>query len=221
MATRYLEVVAGTSDARCPITTANPNMQPFYIDSTNNYDVTFMKNGVLAVQLDSLSPQYSGGNAQGGAGVLYTTLPKTITAITDDTAKTIFTVSIPNPTTYHSAVIDLTVLGIAGAGGAIGAGESCSAVFYQIVVTRTVGVAAVAGISTATSAVGAASAVSGGDQIVSPLLVTLGAITGGATALETFTIQVTIDDDTGSATNHVAIGYATVLNALAGGVTIA
>lgn len=193
----------------------------FCADTNNGDAVTIDKNGTQAVLLDSQTAQLTGGNAQGGAGVLYTTVPKTITAVADDTATTLFTVTIPNPTTYHSATIDLTVMGIAGAGGAVGAGESVSSAFYQIVVTRTVGVAAVAGISTAASAVAASSAVSGGDQIVSPLLVTLGAVTGGATATETFTIQVTVDDDTGAATNHVVIGYASVLNALASGVTIA
>lgn len=221
MAFRYIEVVAGTSDARAPKTTANPNMQPFYVDSNNNYDITFMKNGALAIVPDSASPQIQGGTLAGQAGTLVTTNPKTILAVADDTATTLFTVTIPNPTTYHSATIDLTVMGIAGAGGAVGAGESVSSAFYQIVVTRTVGVAAVAGISTAASAVAASSAVSGGDQVVSPLLVTLGAVTGGATATETFTIQVTVDDDTGAATNHVVVGYASILNALASGVTIA
>lgn len=193
-----------------------------YVCDTNNGDaLTIDKNGTNAILADSMSAQLQGGNLSNGAGVLTTTLPKTVLAIADDTATTMFTVTIPNPTTYHSAVIDVTLLGIAGAGGAVGAGESCSASFYQVVVTRTVGVAAVAAISTPTSAVAAASAVSGGDQIVTPLLVTLGAITGGATATETFTIQVTIDDDTGSATNHVCVAYASVLNALAGGVTIA
>lgn len=194
-----------------------------YVCDTNNGDaLTIDKNGTNAIITDSQSAQLQGGNVSNGAGVLTTTLPKTLTAVADDVATTLFTVTIPNPVTFHTACIDLTVLAIAGAGGAIGAGESCASAFYQIVVTRTVGVAGVAGISTATSAVGALSAVAGGDQIVgNPLLVTLGAISGGATATETFTIQVTVDDDTGAATNHIVIGYASVLNALAGGVTIA
>lgn len=191
---------------------------------TNNGDAwTVDKNGTQAILQDSQTAQLMGGNAQGNAGTLYTTLPKTVTAIADDTATTVFTVTVPNPaaSTYVSAVIDVTLLGIEGAGGAIGAGESSSAAFYQVVVTRTPGVAAVAGISSATSAVAAVASVSGGDALVSPLLVTLGSVSGGATATETFTIQVTIDDDTGSSTNHVCVAYASVLNASANGVTIA
>lgn len=198
---------------------------------TNNGDAwTVDKNGTQAVLQDSTSAlatsspiQISGATAAGAALSAYS-LVKTITAIADDTATTLFTVTVPNPTVFNTAVIDLTVLAIAGAGGAIGAGESCAAAFYQIVVTRTAGVAAVAGISTAASATAAVAAVSGGDQIVSPAtqaLVSLGAVSGGATASETFTIQVTIDDDTGSATNHSCVAYATLLNVNASGVTIA
>lgn len=156
----------------------------------------------------------------GGALSVWNIGPKQLTAVLDDTATTLFTVTVPNPATFHTAVIDLTVVGICGAGGAVAAGESCSAAFYQIVVTRTAGVAGVTGISTAASATAASSAVSGGDQVVSPLLVTCGAIAGGATVSETFTIQVTVDDDTGSGTNHVVIGYASLLNVNSSGVTI-
>ena len=55
MAIRYIEVANGSSDARYPRTTANPNMQPFFVDSSNGYQLTFMKNGVLTTIQDNVT----------------------------------------------------------------------------------------------------------------------------------------------------------------------
>lgn len=193
---------------------------------TNNSDAfTVNKNGTQAVLQDSVSvlastsPTIIQGATAGGAAVsAYSTL-KQVTAIADDVATTVFTVTVPNPPagTPVCAAIDLTFLGILGAGGAVGAGESISGGTAVVGVTRTNGLAAVVNASTLAQTYTAT--VAGGDTNV--FAYSVSAVSGGNTATQTFTIQVTIDDDTGAATNDICVAYATVLNANASGATIA
>lgn len=146
-----------------------------------------------------------------GAGVL-TQLVKTVTAIADDAATTLFTITIPNPAsaaTWVSAMLDISIMGVAGAGGAIGAGESNTIATCTVALVRTTGAATVAAVSTLTQTAVAAS--SGGDQLVAVTL-TLGAATGANSATQTIAVQTTLDDDTGSATNHMAVVYVGILN---------
>lgn len=198
----------------------------FVCDTNNSDTITIDKNGTQATILDSTtaiatsSPiQISGATAGGSANSAYTLL-KTVTGIQDDTATTVYTVTIPNPGTglYASAIIDLTFVGIIGAGGTIGAGEGAAGGTATVTVTRTPGANAVANASALAQT--STASVSGGDTMT--FAYSLGSVSGSATATNTFTIQVTCDDDTNtSANNHVCIAAATVYNPAASGVTIA
>lgn len=155
--------------------------------------------------------------AVAGGASSATTLIKTKTAIADNVATDVFTVTIPNPAVNHNATIIISVLGVIGAGGAVGAGETSSGSMYVMSIARTVGATAVIATS---SQVGVASGkVSGGDTFT--CTVAASAVTGGATVTETFTIQVTAHDSTGSAANHVAVLTAELINMNASGITIA
>lgn len=198
-----------------------------YVCDTNNGDqLTVNKNGTTVTIQDGNSPSAStspieivGAVVAGGANSAYT-LMKTTTAIADDVATTIFTISVPNPaaSSFHSAVINVNLLGICGAGGTVGAGEFITTAVGSIGVTRTPGVASVINISslTQTTAVN----VAGGDTAVAITLTNV-AVAGGNTVTQTFAIQVTMDDDTGSGTNHICVAEITVINALGSGVTVA
>jgi hypothetical protein len=157
-----------------------------------------------------------GGTGVAGAASVETRITKAVTAFTDATAKDVFTVTVPNAA--HAAVIEVDLLGVLGAGGAIGAGEATRNVKYHIVLARTAGVNVVAGVS---SAIGGAEAhVAGGDAITS-VVATLSAITGAVGASNSFTIKVAITRSGAGATNHTLVASARVLNQNATGVTIA
>ena len=157
-----------------------------------------------------------GGTGVPGAAAVQTEKTKQVTGLADTVATAVLTVTVPNA--QHAAVIDLDVVGILGAGGAIGAGEATRNSRYQIVLARTVGVACVA---TASAAIGgAASTVAGGDAITS-VVVTLSAMTGAVGATQTFDILVAITRSGAGATNHVALVAARIVNQNATGVTVA
>jgi hypothetical protein len=157
-----------------------------------------------------------GGTGVPGAASVETRITKAVTAFSDTVAKDVFTVTVPNAA--HAAVIEVDLLGVLGAGGAIGAGEATRNVKYQIVLARTAGVNVVAGISSAIG--GAESHVAGGDAITS-VVATLSAITGAVGASNTFTIKVAITRSGAGATNHTLVASARILNQNASGVTIA
>lgn len=157
-----------------------------------------------------------GGTGVPGAASVQTTITKAVTAFADTTAKDVFTVTVPNAA--HAAVIEIDCLGVLGAGGAIGAGESSRNVKYQVVLARTAGVNVVA---TASAAIGGAAAkVAGGDDITS-VVVTLSAIVGAVGASNTFTIKAAITRSGAGATNHTGVFTARILNQNATGVTVA
>lgn len=157
-----------------------------------------------------------GGTGVAGAAAVSTEVTKAVTAFSDTTAKTVFTVTIPNAA--HSANIEVDCLGVLGAGGAIGAGESSMSTKYLVNVVRTAGVNAVAGVSTLVGS--AKSKVAGADDITS-VVVTTAAVAGGVGASNTIDIQVAITRSGAGATNHTGVFKARVLNQNATGVTIA
>lgn len=156
-----------------------------------------------------------GGTAVPGAASVMTSVTKAVTAFTDTTAKAVWTVTVPNAA--HAAVIEVDVLGVLGAGGAIGAGEGSRISKYQVVLARTAGVNVVA---TASSAMGGAEAHVAGAASVSSVVVTVSSITGAVGASNTFTINVAITKSGGASDNHTLVGTARVLNQNATGVTI-
>lgn len=152
------------------------------------------------------------GGAAGGA-LTYATLRKAVTGIVDNTATNVLTITVPN--VLANAVVRVTIVGIAGASGAIGAGEDLTAVSYNIAVTRTPGVAMGATVSTA---FGSAAAV----VVGAGTMTTVGAITlvgEGVTVTNTGQFKATVDQSSTSSL-HVCLVYAECFNYLAGGVTI-
>ncbi len=155
---------------------------------------------------------YAGGVGAGGANGVGT-LVKRVTAIVDNTATTVLTITVPN--SAHAAVVQVTIVGIAGAGGAIGTCEDVTSITYNISVCRTPGVAMGATVSTG---FGSAAAVVAG----AGTMTTVGAITlvgEGVTVTNTGAFKATIDQSSTSSL-HVCLVYATVVNYLGTGVTI-
>ena len=156
-----------------------------------------------------------GGTGAPGAAAVQTDMVKAVTGFTDTTATDVLTVTVPNA--QHAAVINLDVMGILGAGGAIGAGEATRLSKYQIVLARTAGVATVATVS---SAIGGAESHVAGATSIATVVVTVSTMTGAASATQTFTVKVAITKTGGAADNHKAVIRASVLNQNASGVTI-
>jgi len=176
----------------------------------NGCTISIESGGTLAVK----TPLYLGGNgAPGGAGV-DGLLAKTVTAIANNTATDVLTVTVPNAA--HSATIPIIINATLGAGGAVGANECTATAYGQIVLTRTAGLATVA---TATTLADTGSACVAGATTVT-LAYSVTSMTGANSATQTFTVQVTIARGGGSSTNHVAVIQADILNANASGVTV-
>lgn len=157
-----------------------------------------------------------GGTGVPGAAVTQSQITKAVTAFADTTAKTVFTVTIPN--TVQSAVVEIDCLGVLGAGGAVGAGEASRNVKYHVNIVRTVGVNAVAGVSSAVG--GSASNVAGATSVAS-VVVTTAAVVGAVGAENTIDIQVAITKTGGASANHTGVFAARILNQNATGITIA
>ncbi len=160
-----------------------------------------------------LTDQPTYGGVPGGALSL-ATVRKRVSAIADNTATLVLTITVPN--VLASGVVRVRLVGIAGASGAIGAGEDVTAVSYDIAFARTAGVAVGA---TASSAYGSAAAV----VVGAGTMTTVAALTlvgEGVTVTNTIQVKVTIDQSSTS-TLHTCMVYADCFNSLAGGATIA
>ncbi|SRR6266404_221054 len=161
------------------------------------------------------APIYTGGRPFIKGGLRFknfVTYNRTVTAILDDVATTIFTINLVNPPSgsFVSASIDVTLLTILGAGGAVAAGETATTAEFNITVTRTPGLASAITISSGVLTNSAA--VAGGAASVAAVLTNV-AVAGANTATQTFAIQTTIDDDTSTSTNHICIANIYCLNA--------
>ena len=170
---------------------------------------------VAATSLDA-TPILDGISIKGsGAALSVDTLVKNVTGIADNTATAVLTVSIPNAA--HSASLRVRLVGALGASGAIGAREATGTVAYDIAITRTAGVNAVV---TASSAYGSGMAnVSGAATIT--VTAAASAIAGAVGAVNTFTVDVTINSGSGSSAAHNCMVIAELANVVASGVTMA
>ncbi len=156
-----------------------------------------------------------GGTTTTAAGVNLSGT-KTVTALADAAATTVLTITIPNA--EHAALIKVKAVGISGAGGSIGEGESAIGIEFLVAVARTAGVnAAVAGASAAEST--GAATVTGGNGLT--IARGFGAVTGAVGATNTCAVQITVSRAAGTATNHIALVTWDVLNFKASGVTVA
>lgn len=167
---------------------------------------------VEQVAANLLTDQPTQGGAA-GAALTIQTVRKRVSAIVDNTATLVLTITVPN--VLASAMVRITIVGIAGASGAIGAGEDVTAVSYDIAVARTAGVA-VGG--TASTAYGSAAAVVVGAGTMT-CVAALTLVGEGVTVTNTIQVKATIDQSSTSSL-HTALIYATCFNSLAGGATI-
>ena len=150
------------------------------------------------------------GGIAASATTVTSPLPKKITAIADNVATAVFTVTIPNAN--HAAAIRLMFVSSNGGADAF---ESSRAASGMVVFARVAGAVAVATAATIDDA--AIATVGGG--ATHTLAYAVSAVSGGATETNTFTITVTIDDSGNLGSNQVMV-IAELLNAEATGVTI-
>jgi hypothetical protein len=151
---------------------------------------------------------YLGGTGVAGAAGTAGWLAKTLTAMADNTAVDLATVTVPNA--IHGAAIRVTAMGM------LGDGDSTDSKIYMIGISRIAGAATKATVSTA-AAVGATS----GATANATLTVTVSSMTGAVGAQQTFTIQAKVARSAGAAANHIVVAKLELLNAKATGVTIA
>lgn len=144
-----------------------------------------------------------------------TTRIKSASTISDNAATGILTVTIPNAA--HSASLRVRLVGSIGAGGAIGPNEATGTIECDFAITRTAGLNAVVG-GPATYGSTAAS-VAGGTTIT--VTGSASAVDGGASAVNTFNVEVTIAKGDGASDNHSCLIEACIANANASGITIA
>ena len=135
-------------------------------------------------------PLYQVGD-KGSAGATVT-VTKALTAMTDGTLTTAYTVTVPNA--IHAAGIRVV------AEGALGDGDSTSTCEYLISVSRVAGAVAKVVASSALSEVHTTGAA--GDAVA---VVAVSAVSGAADASNTFTIQVKVTKSAGTSANHKAI----------------
>lgn len=161
-----------------------------------------------------LGTAYTMGGVAAGAANSVATMIKRVTGIADNTATTVLTITVPN--VAAAAVVSVTFVGIAGAAGAIGTCEDITSVSYNFSVARTPGVAMGAKMSTA---FGSAAAVVTGAGTMTCVSADPTLTGEGVTVTNTGLIKITIDQSSTS-TNHICLCYVTVVNYLAGGVTV-
>lgn len=164
-------------------------------------------------QLDTLAVAtlVSGADATPGAAGQAITIINRKTAIVDNTATSIFTVTCPN--TDQAAVVEIVLLATVKktAGGTL---ESSRVAVGYIVFDRTTGAALV---GTATALTNTGIATSGTDTLTAAY--SLGVVAGAVGVANTIDIKVTL---VGSGTDsHQIVALATIINSEASGMTIA
>lgn len=179
---------------------------------TTSGDLVFTPSSTGAFTFAGPTVNYNGS---AGAADTSTEFVKTVTGIANATATTVATITIPN--SANSGTVHFKLTGSLGTGGAIGANEATQSISYDVGVTRTGGVNAVAVISTAYGSSGSVQ-VAGATTIT--VTAALQAVSGAVGATNTIALQVTITRGGGSSTNHTCLVRATVDNANASGITL-
>ena len=176
-------------------------------------DLTFATDTLTATKIATTSLQSSGDIKIGGAAGAATTLrtiTKKVTGIADNTATSIFTLSIPNGN--HAATVRLLFL---SSNGSTDAFESSRTASGSVVIARTTGVNAVSAVSTIDAT--AIATISAG--ATHTLAYDLGAVGGAVGAVNTVDIRVTIDDSGNLGGSQVVV-LAELLNSESTGITI-
>lgn len=219
MAAGTFPAVISTSAAQASAKLGNNALNALQTNATPLDRLTFLEEVVSNLLTDlpsgiNLPATFQAGGVAGGVLTTAQTI-KRVTAIADATATSVLTITVPNVTA--AASVRVTLNGALGAGGAVGAGEANGTVSYDFVIGRFAGNVATILIATA---YGSAMTLSAGAATVT-VTAAASTVTGGATASNSFTVNVTITKGSGSSANHTCVVWGTVLNSLAGGVTIA
>jgi len=127
-----------------------------------------------------------------------TAIIKTVTGLLNNTNTTILNITIPNIS--GGAIIELTISGSLGAGGAVGAFESTTGRSFLIALTRVAGAATVATISIGNLA---SPAVTVGASSLN-LTASLGVVSGANSATQTIPVVLNLSRVSGASTNHTA-----------------
>lgn len=133
------------------------------------------------------------------------TLQKTVTGMANNVFTDVLTLTIPN--VACAAIIEVTLTGSLGAGGAIGPYESTTGRTVLLTVTRTPNLSAVVDVSTPTNAMDVR--VAGGATINQATQ--MSAVSGLATAIQTASLQYRLTRGSGASTNHVTVLAARVV----------
>lgn len=164
-------------------------------------------------ELNDGPQEFTAGSA--GAAAEVNRITKKVTAIANNSATAVLTITIPNAA--HSAYIMVHLDGALGAGGAIGAYEAGAGITYGVKIQRTAGVNAVAAIATADASSGS-TAVAGAATCT--VTAAMSSVSGAVGAVNTFTVNVTIARGSGSSDNHTCAVFAWIMNQNATGVTL-
>ena len=140
---------------------------------------------------------------------------KSVTALADNVATDVFTVTVPNNTV--GVGIEVRATSSLGAGGAVGAGEAVTTIGYLIAVAKVTGAVSVI---TTSAAFGTASALSAG-AATNTTVISASAVTGAGGVTQTFTIQIKVTKGAGGSDNHTAKVVARLLAVDGKGVNIA
>lgn len=139
---------------------------------------------------------------------------KTIVGIANNTFTDVLTVTVPNAAS--GAVIEVTLSGSLGAGGAVGPYEATTGRTVLLAVSRTPGLATAATLVTVSNTADAR--VAGATTIAQTTQ--LSALTGGNNATQTFTLQYRITRGGGGSTNHIASAVSRVVSPTLTNITI-
>ena len=169
---------------------------------------TVVRNGWFGTALHT--PVLVLGGTAANAATTVTAKIKKVSAIADNTATTILTVTIPNAN--HAAAVSLRFI---TSNGSTDAFETTRVAQGTIVISRITGADTVASASVIDHEGIASSGVN-----THTLAYSITAMTGAASATQTFNIQVTINDNGNTGGNQCVVYYE-LLNAEATGVTIA
>lgn len=176
---------------------------------TDDADLTFATDTLTVAKTVTSTSQTLGGAA--AAATTAYSLTKKITGIADNTATTVFTLTIPNG--RHAATARLLFL---SSNGSTDAFESSRTASGSVVIARTTGLNAV--VAASAIAHEQIATVAGG--ATHTLAYSVSAVSGAVGATNTCDIQVTVDDSGNLGSNQV-VCFVQLLNSEASGVTIA
>jgi hypothetical protein len=162
------------------------------------------------------APIYKGGLEflkKGFRSTNYVFRGRSMTGIVDNVATSLWKVSVPIPAVSCNATFIVRVCAVIGAGGAVGAGESSSGSLYVMNASRQVNgtTGEVTVISTGSQLGVASGVVSGGDTFTATIAAS--SVTGAAGVAQSFNIQVTAHDSSGSGAAHTGYFIVEMINA--------